>query len=253
VSPAAKRAIDDAAFALFPSPWGVRETISHDFTLLWPRQYTETLLRFRRSAADERARFLARTGVRYEVLPHPPLGEYRLLTRLDEYPPFALYEVREAAERVRMVEGAEVEPDLARQTERLFEAAFDPASAVLLERDPPPPSGTAGEALAPSARLLEERASSLVVEAEAGEGGGYLLLLDSFDPHWRAEVDGREADLLRADALFRAVRLAPGRHLVRFAYRPTPLLAGLALSALSALALAALALRRPARGAEARS
>jgi uncharacterized membrane protein YfhO len=63
-----------------------------------------------------------------------------------------------------------------------------------------------------------------------GGSGGYLNLVDSYDPNWIVEVDGRRAALLRANGLFRAVHLAPGVHDVRFVYRPIPLYIGLALT-----------------------
>jgi hypothetical protein len=60
----------------------------------------------------------------------------------------------------------------------------------------------------------------------AGAEGGYLTLLDTYDSAWRVRVDGQPAPLLRANALFRAVRLTRGEHVVEFRYRPTPLYAG---------------------------
>jgi len=81
------------------------------------------------------------------------------------------------------------------------------------------------------------------------EGGGYVVLLDSYDPNWIAEVDGQPAPLLEVDGLFRAVRVAPGRHDVVFRYHSRPLLMGLAISLATALGLVvACALARPTPG-----
>ena len=41
---------------------------------------------------------------------------------------------------------------------------------------------------------------------------GYLLQREARYPGWRARVDGRDAPVLRADALFRAVQLGAGEH-----------------------------------------
>jgi uncharacterized membrane protein YfhO len=76
-----------------------------------------------------------------------------------------------------------------------------------------------------------------VVRASAGAGGGYLNVLDSYDPGWQVEVDGERAPLLRANGLYRAVRLAPGTHEVRFRYRPIPFYAGLAVTLVTAASL----------------
>jgi len=40
----------------------------------------------------------------------------------------------------------------------------------------------------------------------------YLLQREAWYPGWRARVDGREAPVVRANILFRAVLLEPGVH-----------------------------------------
>jgi len=66
------------------------------------------------------------------------------------------------------------------------------------------------------------------------------VLLDSYDDDWRVTVDGQPASLVRANGLFRAVRLNPGRHAVVFAYRPRAFLLGAALSSAALLVMAGL-------------
>ena len=70
-----------------------------------------------------------------------------------------------------------------------------------------------------------------MVEAGIGESGGYVVLLDSFSDDWRAIADGKPATIVRANGLFRAVRLNPGPHVVEFLYRPRAFLIGAAASA----------------------
>jgi uncharacterized membrane protein YfhO len=64
-----------------------------------------------------------------------------------------------------------------------------------------------------------------------------VVLLDRFDPNWHATLDGREAHILRANQLFRAVRAEAGRHEIRFYYRQRGLRTGLALSILGLIGL----------------
>ena len=45
---------------------------------------------------------------------------------------------------------------------------------------------------------------------------GYLVLADTWYPGWKAQVDGLDASLLRANLMFRAVHLEAGEHVVRF-------------------------------------
>ena len=50
--------------------------------------------------------------------------------------------------------------------------------------------------------------------------GGYVVLNDVWHPWWTATVDGKPADILTANVLFRAVEVTPGRHQVRFEFKP---------------------------------
>ena len=93
------------------------------------------------------------------------------------------------------------------------------------------------------------------VQANGGRRGGYLVIDDGWFPGWTATVDGRETPVLRADYLLRAVRLSPGRHLVRLVYAPLTYLLGATITLATALALLVFAiaagiwrLRRTARG-----
>jgi uncharacterized membrane protein YfhO len=49
---------------------------------------------------------------------------------------------------------------------------------------------------------------------------GFLVLHDVHHPGWRVRVDGGDAELLRANYVFRAVRLPAGDHDVEFVFRP---------------------------------
>jgi uncharacterized membrane protein YfhO len=70
------------------------------------------------------------------------------------------------------------------------------------------------------------------------------VLADTFYPGWRATVDGRPAEIVRANHAFRSVRLPAGRHEVRFRYESAWFRWGLVLAGLGALALAAAAVAR---------
>jgi hypothetical protein len=110
----------------------------------------------------------------------------------------------------------------------VLDPAFDPRREVVLG-DP-----VAASPAAPAAddvRRVSRRLSSLEVEAHLA-APGVLVVLEAFDPGWRATVDGAEAKVLRANGLFRAVRLPAGRHRVAFEYRPRSAALGAALTLL---------------------
>jgi len=49
---------------------------------------------------------------------------------------------------------------------------------------------------------------------------GYLSFIDNWDPGWKVSVDGEPAEIELLFGTFKSVRLAPGRHGVRFYYKP---------------------------------
>ena len=100
---------------------------------------------------------------------------------------------------------------------------------MLVDRDVPP-TGTRGQPVQPFARITEDSSNRTLVEAGVGREDGYLLLLDSYSEDWSATVDGQQATIARADGLWRAVRLSPGRQRVEFLYRPRALAVGAAIS-----------------------
>jgi hypothetical protein len=226
-------------FAFTPQAWGVRQIISYDLPQLWPREYGLLVGVFQRATREDRFRFLRRAGVRYCFLPEPPVpGETPVVAPVAYSSPMALYECGENPTRVYVTDAASVVPSLRGQLELMFDARHDPAETVLLEQEAGVPAGRPGTAAAaPSATIVREGPNDLTVAAAAGAGGGYQTVLDSFDPDWQVEVDGQRAPLLRANGLFRAVRLTAGRHEVRFTYRPTMFLVGTGVSAATGLAL----------------
>ncbi|MHC4619270.1 MAG: hypothetical protein ACYTEQ_16115 [Planctomycetota bacterium] len=55
---------------------------------------------------------------------------------------------------------------------------------------------------------------------------GYLSFIDNWAPGWKVSVDGEPAEFQRLFGTFKSVRLTPGRHQVRFYYRPRVLSKG---------------------------
>jgi hypothetical protein len=87
---------------------------------------------------------------------------------------------------------------------------------VLLENSPPlTPSGD----VPGSVRVSRYENTKIDIETDA-PSGGFVVLNDVWHPWWRATVDGKPADILKANVLFRAVVVPPGRHIVRFTFEP---------------------------------
>lgn len=72
-----------------------------------------------------------------------------------------------------------------------------------------------------------------VVLSADPERDAVLVLTDTWDPGWRATVDGQPATVFRADHALRAIRLRPGEHRIVFTFEPSWLLPGAIVSILS--------------------
>lgn len=243
----AVEAILNEAFGVFPGVNRTREGISIDVTQLWSREYAKGLRMFGWNSASRKALFLERTGTRFVIDRERPSRDAVELHAFEDYA-VSLYEVAPPLPRAFVVASSVVvaNPDV--QTERLFDPSFDPRVAVMLERDAPTPAGRPSTpASEPAAEILEDGSTSVIVRATVPDPDGFLVLHDSWDPHWTVTVDGETAEVVRANGLFRAVSLSPGEHIVRFDYRPTPFHAGLTVTSLTALIVLLLAASRLGR------
>lgn len=81
------------------------------------------------------------------------------------------------------------------------------------------------------ATLVREGANWSEYFADLAHGAGALVVADTWAPGWRATVDDAPARVHCADHGARAVLLPPGRHRVRFEYRPAALHLGARLFA----------------------
>lgn len=161
-------------------------------------------------------------------------GDHTLAYRNEDV---AVYLNHDALPRAFIVHQARAVPDDAEALNLLRQPSFDPATEVLLATEQ-----TATVQAAPAGQDTVEMVSytsrkvTLRVHAAAD---GYLLLADAWYPGWRASVDGREAPILRADLVFRAVFLAAGDHVVQFNYAPQSFQMGLWVSVTAILVLVA--------------
>jgi len=95
----------------------------------------------------------------------------------------------------------------------------DPQRVVLLEQEPEAgvPEGPATASA--EVRLKRYRNTEIEIEVEAAKPG-FVVLNDIWHPWWRAELDGQEVEILKANVLFRAVQVPAGAHKIRFSFHP---------------------------------
>ena len=204
--------------------------LSYDLAVLWPRDFAMMTRRFVQGGRLERDRLLDRAGVRYRVLPQRQAGGRTAIMQVPYLMNSFLFDYgNQAIPRVTMVSKTQVVGDIREEIETLFTDGRDGRSTAIIEYEPPA-AGDVQQPVPPSAAITRDTANRVVVQAGAGEAGGYLVMLDSFSDDWRAIADGRPATIVRANGLFRAVRLNPGPHVIEFFYRPRAFLIGAAAS-----------------------
>ena len=114
------------------------------------------------------------------------------------------------------------------------EAALDARDEVILEPGADPGLVGVGS-FTGNARLLSLKSDSVEIETESS-APGYVVLAESYAVGWRAAVDGgAAAPVLRANGVFRAVRVPGGRHRVSLRYRPLSVAIGAGLSVVGLL------------------
>jgi len=101
-----------------------------------------------------------------------------------------------------------------------------------------------------ASRITSRVPDRIEIEVESS-GPGELVLLEAYDPGWRATVDGQPTSVRRVNFGFRGVAVPAGRHVVRMWYRPPAVVAGglMSAAALLGVLIAVVALstsRRPA-------
>ena len=70
-----------------------------------------------------------------------------------------------------------------------------------------------------SVRITRYAPEEVIVEVDAPQPG-YLVLMDTYYPGWRAWRDQDETVILRANGVFRAVAVPQGTHTIAFRYEP---------------------------------
>jgi hypothetical protein len=229
---------------LYPFPpvagrWGIENSYDLDFRGLYPLPLAELAQRLRSvEGTPAHQRLLQLGAVRSVVSLHlAGLQDLDLASTIPSlFPePIRVFHVGGALPRAYAVSGARIaDGELALAT--LTDPDFDPETEIVL------PGGLAQRpdpSFRGRMRLASLKPDRVEIEADLG-APGYVVLVDSFDPGWRASVDGADAEVLRANVAFRAVRVQAGRHSIRMVYRPRAVVWGLVASALSAFGLAAI-------------
>ena len=139
-------------------------------------------------------------------------------------PDGTVYEVQDRAPRASVVTDAHWVSSPEEAFSWFTSPGFDGRRQVVLEGSPPDAAPLPSPLPSPSpptkVEWREDRPNTVRLEVTSPTAG-WLVLLDSWDPGWKATVNGRGREVVHANYTFRAVAVPAGRSTVRFAYRPT--------------------------------
>ena len=206
---------------------------------------------------------LYRTGVARladpALLDHPVLDRARVTALLARRPldhprlelvyerdGFHVYHRRGSLAPVRVVPEGRATEDGAEALASLASGALDPLRVTLLAPGSAPGNGSAGGAGWRPGRIAAvlREGNRLEVRVE-DTSGGWLVMQDAWYPGWKATVNGEDAELVRADHAFRAVRIPAGDSVtVRTVFEPWSHRLGLLATVLGLLGAVALQRRR---------
>jgi hypothetical protein len=215
-----------------PAIWGLYGSFDLDRRRLFP-PYLAQLTGFLRvtEGTPEHLRLLRVGAVSHVIALHrrgfedlEPAGTFESLY----HEPVQLFRVPDPLPRAYAVGGTRVADGLAALEQVLVDPLLEPRREVILPSGIPRaiPSGFESEV-----HIVDLRPDRVRLRVRASHDA-WIVLVDTFDPGWRATVDGREEPLLRANHAFRAVHVPAGDHVVEQVYRPRALLLGLSISAI---------------------
>jgi hypothetical protein len=176
------------------------------------RKFSPLFPSYRSTLADLLGlRFIA-TGIPIEEIDHGlRSGDLKLITRTsDGY----IYENPRAVDRVRFATQAQ-SADFARLLRDGQWPPVDLSSTVLLEGA----VAVQGQRRRGQVSIVSYQNTEVKLEVDSPDGG-WAVLNDVWHPWWYVDLDGKPAQLLRANVLFRAVAVPAGHHEVRFTFRP---------------------------------
>lgn len=152
-------------------------------------------------------------GVRY-VLSLSDLSSPKL-TKVFQEGQTRVYENNKVLPRAFFVEEVKVVDGKEEEIKAIFREDFGPKRMAIID------DSLGGESVPPrrwntgNVEIVRYSENNIIINTE-NENEGFLVLVDSFYPTWKARIDGIKAKIYRTDYNFRGVIVPQGRHTVEF-------------------------------------
>ena len=146
---------------------------------------------------------------------------------------YQIYENKEVLPRAFLASEYIVLTDMQKIVDKIFDSSFDLKKTLILEEDPKMKFAQDKD----SSVKIDRYANNNVLMSTSSKTNMLLFLSDTHSSEWKARVDGKEAELYRADYAFRAVSVPTGNHSVESYYWGESFYNGLKISLISFLVL----------------
>lgn len=164
-----------------------------------------------------------------------------------------IYDVKKPVPRAFLVYGHEPAATSEAALRRFTDPAFDPTRAVIIEDqylnalNPRPRSAPlSGGESAGQTEILGRSVNSLTVRVQT-PSDAWLVVMESWDQGWTANVDGNPVTVVPGNYAFRAVRAPAGDHTVEMVYQPASFKIGRLVSGSTLVLLLAIVIAWQAR------
>ena len=148
-----------------------------------------------------------------------------------------VYRNLDAIERAFVVFDARVASSPDDALKKLSEPGFDVKRQVVLEESSLEGFLPPNEAPSSQVNVAQYKNNRVSINVSASRDG-FLVLSDAYFPGWRARLeDGSELDVMRANRVFRAVRVPAGDHNITFSYAPMSFRAGMFISFMASVSI----------------
>jgi hypothetical protein len=118
----------------------------------------------------------------------------------------------------RLVYQTEIIADPAQARARINEPDFNPTTTAILSAEPPCQIGPAPETPG-TAEIIKRSPGYWLVETESSAPSLHVLSETTY-PGWRVTIDGKEAQVLTAYTVIRAVCVPAGKHQIEWIFDP---------------------------------
>ncbi len=200
-----------------------RETMLLKDSALWENIFTA-------SSPDRKKIILMRSNVKYQVVDDyevfPSPGLPRGIKKVEEF--------RDALPRAFLV-GRSIHGREPHLLNTYYDESFDPLQEVLLSGEVP--LQTQNDFSGQLKKITYSPNSVQLLTDQNAEG--FLVLLDTWFPGWEVKVDGEPEQIHRGNYFYRAVKLSPGSHTIKFSYVPEGFKMGLGISLLTSVLILA--------------